>query len=284
MASNTVVRTNGQANVAHTALKAQGNALNKASKRLATGKKVNNAADDAAGLAISDKMTAQIRGLDMASKNTEDGVSLIQTAESNVAEINNMVQRIRELAVEAANGTNEKGKQPGTADKSGDRDLIQKEVSQLTAEINAMASRAKFNKLELNSTAALTFQVGANKGETVKLDLKSISCAGLSLTTAKTTVLSQGDAQKTISYCDAALGYIEKYRAELGAMQNRLEFTDTNLQATSNNLKDARSGIEDADIGTEMANYTSSNVLQQAATSMLAQANQSNQNLLSLIG
>jgi len=281
MASNTVVRTNGQANVAHTALKAQGNALNKASKRLATGKKVNNAADDAAGLAISDKMTAQIRGLDMASKNTEDGVSLIQTAESNVAEINNMVQRIRELAVESANGTNEKG--AGTATDAGDRGLIQKEVDQLTAEIDKMASRAKFNKLELNSSETLTFQVGANKGETVGLKLQSINCSALSLN-GKTSVYSQALAQQVISQCDIALGKIEKYRAQLGAMQNRLEFTDTNLQSTSNNLKDARSGIEDADIGTEMANYTSSNVLQQAATSMLAQANQSNQNLLSLIG
>jgi len=280
MASNTVVRTNGQSNIAHTALKAQGNSLNKASKRLSTGKKVNNAADDAAGLAISDKMTAQIRGLDMASKNTEDGVSLIQTAESNVAEINNMVQRIRELAVESANGTNEAGQ----AGNRGDRALIQKEVDQLTAEINAMADRAKFNKLTLNTSTKLTFQVGANKGETVALSLRKISCGGLTLTAAKTAVSTQSLAQSTIQNCDDALGIIEKYRAELGAMQNRLEFTDTNLQQTSNNLKDARSGIEDADIGTEMANYTSSNVLQQAATSMLAQANQSKQNLLSLIG
>jgi flagellin len=275
MSSNTVVRTNGMSNQAHTALKAQGNALNKASKRLATGKKVNSAADDAAGLAISDKMTAQIRGLDMASKNTEDGVSLIQTAESNVAEINNMVQRIRELAVQSANGTNE---------SNADRQLIQKEVGQLTQEIDEMAKRAKFNKLTLSTTDTLTFQVGANKGEQVSLALQDISCTGISLGGAANRKLgTQTDAQALISTCDVALGNIEKYRATLGAMQNRLEFTDSNLQATSNNLRDARSGIEDADMATEMSNFTSANVLQQAATSMLAQANQSTQNILSLL-
>jgi flagellin len=273
MSSNTVVRTNGMSNVAHTALKAQGSALNKASQRLATGKKVNSAADDAAGLAISDKMTAQIKGLDMASKNTEDGVSLIQTAESNVSEINTMVQRIRELAVQSANGTNE---------SDDDRKLIQKEVDQLTQEIDAMASRAKFNKLTLNTTSGLTFQVGANNGESVSLQLSKVDCTtiGLSSTVSLST---QSAAQSLISACDSALTYIEKYRATLGAMQNRLEYTDENLQATSNNLQDARSGIEDADMGTEMSNYTAANVLQQAATSMLAQANQSTQNILSLL-
>jgi len=272
MSSNTVVRTNGRANTAHTALKAQGVSLNRAAKRLATGKKVNSAADDAAGLAISDKMTAQIRGLDMASKNTEDGISLIQTTESNVAQINNMVQRIRELAVQSANGTNE---------ADDDRDLIQKEVDQLSTEIDEMAGRAQFNKLTLSSATTLTFQVGANKDETATLALQEIDCAGISLSAAK--VDTQTDAQNQISVCDTALKNIESYRATLGAMQNRLEFTDTNLQNTSNDLRDARSGIEDADLGNEMANYTQANVLQQAATSMLAQANQSSQNLLSLI-
>jgi len=273
MSSNTVVRTNGMSNNAHTALKAQGIALNKTSKRLSTGKKVNSAADDAAGLAISDKMTAQIRGLDMASKNTEDGVSLIQTAESNVAEINNMVQRIRELAVQSANGTNE---------SNADRQLIQKEVDQLTAEIDKMAGRAKFNKLTLNTGTKLTFQVGANNKESVELQLSKIDCTSIKLGSS-VKLDTQASAQGLIDKCDSALSYCEKYRATLGAMQNRLEFTDSNLQATSNNLRDARSGIEDADMATEMSNFTAANVLQQAATSMLAQANQSTQNILSLL-
>lgn len=278
MSSNTVVRTNGMGLQAHTALKAQGNSLNKSSKRLATGKKINSAADDAAGLAISDKMTAQIRGLDMASKNTEDGVSLIQTAESNVAEINNMVQRIRELAVQSANGTNE---------SNADRDLIQKEVSQLTQEIDDMAGRAEFNKLSLNTTQTLTFQVGSNNGQTVALKLEKVSCVGIKLCSSNKDNVkldTQSYAQALITSCDNALAFIEGYRATLGAMQNRLEFTNTNLQNTSNNLQDARSGIEDADMAKEMSNYTSANVLQQAATSMLAQANQSTQNILSLLG
>jgi flagellin len=278
MSSNTVVRTNGMSNIAHTALKAQGNALNTASQRLATGKKVNSAADDAAGLAISDKMTAQIRGLDMASKNTEDGVSLIQTAESNVGEINDMVQRIRELAVQASNGTLESG---GNA-SGEDRKKIQEEVDQLTAEITAMASRAQFNKLKLNTTTSITFQVGANEGETVSMSLTKIDATALTLVNA--SLNTQSDAQALITTCDNALTTVESYRARLGAMQNRLEFTDSNLQTTSNNLQDARSGIEDADMATEMSNYTSANVLQQAATSMLAQANQSTQNILSLLG
>jgi len=272
MSSNTVVRTNGMSNNAHTALKAQGNTLNRMSKRLSTGKKVNSAADDAAGLAISDKMTAQIKGLDMASKNTEDGVSLIQTAESNVSKINDMVQRIRELAVESANGTNE---------SNLDRELIQKEVDQLKDEIDQMAGRAKFNKLVLNSASTLTFQVGANYNETVSLALQKIDSTGISLTAAK--VDTQADAQSQISTCDTALTVIEKYRATLGAMQNRLEFTDSNLQDTSNNLRDARSGIEDTDMASTMSEFTAANVLQQAATSMLAQANQSTQNILSLL-
>jgi flagellin len=273
MSSNTVVRTNGMSNIAHTALKAQGSALNKASQRLATGKKVNSAADDAAGLAISDKMTAQIKGLDMASKNTEDGISLIQTAESNVSEINTMVQRIRELSVQSANGTNE---------SDADRQLIQKEVDQLTNEIDQMASRAKFNKLTLNTSTAVSFQVGANNGEAVSMTFKKVGCTDIGLT-GTISLSTQTNAQTLIGTCDSALKYIEEYRATLGAMQNRLEYTDENLQTTSNNLQDARSGIEDADMGTEMSNYTSANVLQQAATSMLAQANQSTQNILSLL-
>lgn len=276
MSSNTVINTNGRSTTSRIALKAQGNKINRASKRLATGKKVNSAADDAAGLAISDKMTAQIRGLDMASKNTEDGISLIQTVESNVGEINNMVQRIRELAVQSANDTNE-----GAA--GADRAKIQEEVNQLTAEIDSMAGRAEFNKIKLNSTGQLKFQVGANKDQTIGLQLQSITCAKLNSGLSGINISTQASANDAISTCDAALKTVETYRAKLGAVQNRLEFTDSNVQNVSNNLQDARSGIVDADIAKEMSDLTASNTLQQAAISMVAQANSSSQNLMSLL-
>lgn len=273
MSSNTVINTNGRSTTSRIALKAQGNKINRASKRLATGKKVNSAADDAAGLAISDKMTAQIRGLDMASKNTEDGISLIQTVESNVGEINNMVQRIRELAVQSANDTNE----------GADRSKIQEEVNQLTAEIDSMAGRAEFNKIGLNSNRQLKFQVGANNDQTIGLQLQSISCVKLSSALANVKIGEQASANAAIGICDDALKTVEEYRAKLGAVQNRLEFTDSNVQNVSNNLQDARSGIVDADIAKEMSELTASNTLQQAAISMVAQANSSSQNLMSLL-
>jgi flagellin len=269
-------------NNARTALKAQGNALNQASNRLSTGKRINSAADDAAGLAISDKMTAQIRGLDMASKNTEDAISLIQTAESNVAEINNMVQRIRELAVQSANDTNTGS--DNTTSTSTDRQKLQTEVTELLTEIDAMAGRAEFNELKLSSSKQLVFHVGANANQTVGLQLQSINCKALGLSTSTVNISTRTGAEAVIKLADKALSETETYRAKLGAMQNRLDYTDSNLQATSNNLQDARSGIEDADMAEEMANFTAANVLQQAATSMTAQANQSAQNILSLLG
>ena len=271
MAVNTVVRTNIQAKTAYRNLTSVGNAQTKASARLSSGKKINSAADDAAGLAISDKMTAQIRGLDMAYKNSQDAISMIQTAEGSVSEINNMVQRIRELAVQSANATN----------TTEDRNKLQTEVAELMSEINLMAGRTEFNELKLNTTNSFDFQIGANANQTITLNGEKFDCAALSLTGDISTA---ANAQTMIDTCDNALKSITTYRATLGALQNRLEYTASNLQVSSENLSSARSRIEDADMAKEMMNFTSANILQQAATSMLAQGNQAPNSVLQLLG
>jgi flagellin len=274
--SNTVVNTNALALNAHRSLKNVGAVQAKASARLSSGLKINSAADDAAGLAISEKMRAQIRGLDQASRNAQDGISLVQTAEGGLSEIGNMVQRIRELGVQAANDTNE----------AEDRQKIQTEVDQLKSEIDAMAGRVEFNKKPIltgaYSIAKLVFQVGANASQTVDLNIAAMTLSGLSLTAID---FATGAAAVTaqLDDLDAALGTISTQRANLGAVQNRLEYTIKSLDISSENLSASESRIRDTDMAKEMMNLTKANVLNQAATSMLAQANQNPQNVLSLL-
>lgn len=279
MSSSTVIRTNYRSLNAHRNLAAVGSSQDKASKRLSSGYKINSAADDAAGLAISEKMKAQIRGLDMASKNAQDATSLIQTAEGSVGEIDNMVQRCRELAVQAATDTN----------KTTDRAKLQKEVNQLLEEIDNMANRTKFNEKTLNKEGTLTFQIGANQSEEISLTLQKIDSTALKINDLKGAGDTSGIAESrdkasaAITTFDTALDTIASYRAVLGAVQNRLEYTDSNLQTSSENLSNANSRIVDADMASEMSNLTSANVLQQAATAMLAQANSSTQTVLQLL-
>lgn len=276
----TVVNTNTLALTSYRNLSTVSRNQGKASARLSSGKKINNAADDAAGLAISEKMTSQIRGLDMAYKNSQDSISMLQTTEGNVAEINNMVQRIRELAVQSANDTN----------TTEDRNKLQTEVNQLIDEIDNMADRAEFNELKLNTDATRSFHIGANKDQVIKFDFEKIKASDLkgsgtdSIASLKSTgITSQVNAEKAISIASAALKQITTYRAKIGATENRLEYTANNLQVTSENLSAARSRIEDADMAKEMMNMTQNNVLSQAATSMLAQGNASTQNVLQLL-
>ncbi len=271
MSSSTVINTNARALNSNRNLRAVGNKQDKASKRLSSGKKINSAADDAAGLAISEKMKAQIRGLDMASKNAQDATSLVQTAEGYVAEIDNMVQRIRELAVQSATDSN----------VSKDREKIDKEVQDLMSEIDSMAGRAEFNKLKLSDDATtLKFHVGANATQTIDLKLEKIDKTGIGLSG---DVKNQTNANNMITTCDGALETITTYRATLGALQNRLEYTNNSLETASENLSQANSRIEDADMAKEMTNITSANVINQAAVSMLAQANQAPQSVLQLL-
>lgn len=269
----TVVNTNTVANTAYRNLSTVSRSQGKASARLASGKKINNAADDAAGLAISEKMTSQIRGLDMAYKNSQDAISMLQTTEGAVSEINNMVQRIRELAVQASNDTN----------TSEDRAKLNTEVGQLQQEIDKMAERAEFNELKLgNTNETRSFHIGANKDQVITFKFESIKGADLS-GIGSASVSTRAAAETAISTASNALKKITTYRAKIGATENRLEYTANNLQVTSENLTAARSRIEDADMAKEMMNMTQNNVLSQAATSMLAQGNASTQNVLQLL-
>ena len=296
MATNTVINTNIRALTSHRNLAMVGANQSKASQRLSSGKKINSAADDAAGLAISDKMRAQIKGLDMAAKNAEDATSLIQTAEGSLTEVTNMVQRIRELAVQAGNDTN-------TAE---DRQKIAKEMVQLYEEIDAIAGRTEFNGKTLTtgafSTNSLHFQIGANGGQKLGLTIGKMTASALndsfggaikSLVNrlAAATAGSVNSAEiKGASWSgflgaiDKALATVNDQRAKLGASQNRLDYTVKNLNVSSENLSAAKSRIEDTDMAKEMMNLTSANVLQQAATSMLAQANQAPQSITQLLG
>lgn len=291
MASNTVINTNIRALTSHRNLAMVGNSQSKASQRLSSGKKINTAADDAAGLAISDKMRAQIRGLDMAAKNAEDATSLIQTAEGSLTEVTNMVQRIRELAVQAGNDTN----------TNEDRQKLAKEMVQLYEEIDAIAGRTEFNGKTLTTGAfaagdGLHFQIGANSGQNLNLNIGTMTASALDASfggairsvigtlAIGSTSIAGASWSGFLSAIDKALATVNDQRAKLGASQNRLDYTIKNLNVSSENLSAAKSRIEDTDMAKEMMNLTAANVLQQAATSMLAQANQAPQSITQLLG
>lgn len=285
MALNTVINTNVMALTAHRNLGAVGNRQSKANQKLSSGKKINSAADDAAGLAISDKMKAQIRGLDMAVKNAEDGTSLIQTTEGAMSEITNMMQRIRELTIQGTNGTN----------TQEDRDKLREEVDKLYDEITATASRTQFNKQNLLTgklSEGIKLAIGANGGQTVVVSLQSANMNAQSLfslekdkfLTSMSNAWSAGSNDSILSNIDTALGKVAKQRAKLGAYQNTLDYTINNLKNSRENLSAANARIEDTDMAKEMMELTQANVLQQAATSMLAQANQAPNSITQLLG
>lgn len=261
-----IVQHNLQANNTNRMLGQNVKVVKKSSEKLASGYKVNRAADDAAGLSISEKMRAQIRGLNQAVNNAEDGISLIQTAEGNMNEMHSILQRMEELAVKAANDVNE----------AEDRTTISDEMTQLKDELTAIADRAKFNGKALKSFSG-KLQIGANKGDTMDITVK------VKVSVASIGVASNSAAGKTISAVQAAIKAVSAQRSKLGAIQNRLDYTVNNLQNYSENLTDAESRIRDTDMAAEMVNYSKANIVQQAAQSMLAQANQSTQGVLSLL-
>ena len=255
----------------------------KSTEKLSSGYKINRAADDAAGLAISEKMRRQIRGLTQASSNAQDGISCVQTAEGALTEVHDMLQRMNELAVKAANGTQ----------TSADRGYINQEVQALVSEIDRVASTTTFNEKNLlNGKFDVKLQVGAEANQTISLKIDGMSAAGLKLTGAKPTggsAITVGGtdakhAQLAISQIKVALAQVSKQRADLGAVQNRLEHTIKNLDNVVENTTSAESSIRDTDMATEMVKYSNNNILAQAGQSMLAQANQSNQGVLSLLG
>ncbi|PCL91536.1 flagellin N-terminal helical domain-containing protein [Paenibacillus lautus] len=250
----------------------------KSLEKLSSGYRINRAADDAAGLAISEKMRNQIRGLEQASKNSLDGISLIQTAEGALNETHAMLQRMAELYVQGANEVL----------TTTDAAKIDSEIAQLTEQIGSIASQTQFNTKKLldGSTSSVIFQVGANGGETITLDLQaalatSLEIAGLAELQGDAAMNSVAAAN--LASVQAAINKVSQIRSDLGAVQNRLEHTINNLGTTSENLQAAESRIRDVDMAKEMSEFTKNNILQQAATAMLAQANQQPQGVLQLL-
>ena len=285
--SNMVVRTNTLALNAHRNLGNVGTQQARASARLSSGFRINSAADDAAGLAISEGMRSQIRGLNQASRNAQDAISLVQTAEGGLSTIGEMTQRVRELVVQASNDTY-------TGDAAGsNRELIQVEIDQLLEEISATANRVQFNtKNLLNGSIVgdLHMQVGANSNQGITIQMPDIitdvhaALDGIVGSDAVADAATGATTQAFIDQIDTVLTAVNTARANLGAVQNRLEFTIDNLDIASENLSASESRIRDADMAKEMMRLTQANVLQQAATAMLAQANQAPQSILQLVG
>jgi flagellin len=270
---------------------AANSAQSKSMEKLSSGLRINRAGDDAAGLAISEKMRGQIRGLDQASSNSQDAISLIQTAEGALNETHSILQRMRELAVQSSNDTN----------TSEDRSALQNEVNELANEITRIGNQTEFNQKKLldgQGASALNFQIGANEGQQLALSISAMDAFSLGVTvsgaaataTSAATVVSGGIAISTgasataaITTIDSAIQRVSDERAKLGANQNRLEHTINNLNTSSENLTAAESRIRDVDMAKEMMAQTKNSILSQAAQAMLAQANQQPQGVLQLL-
>ena len=269
-----VMSLNAQRNAA-----TNNNSLATSLQRLSSGLRVNSAKDDAAGLAIASRMDSQARGMNVAVRNSNDGISMVQTAESGMAVIGDMFQRMRELAVQASNGTN----------TSNDLSALQSEYSQLNTEVIRTMGAVQFNGQSLlTTTAAFTFQIGANTGQTASIGTSDISItagvSGISGTAASALVTSAAaENSAKISALDTAIQSINSSRASLGAIQNRFEYTVSFLQSASENQQAARGRIMDADFATETSNLSRAQILQQAGTAMVAQANQLPQGVLALL-
>ncbi len=271
----TVIGTNISALRAANASTMASNALSTSMQRLSTGKRINSAKDDAAGLAISNSMTAQIRGMNQGVRNANDGISMAQTAEGALDEVGNMLQRMRELAVQKVNGTY------STADAAN----ITAEQDALGKQINSVLSNTKFNGINLfdgtaGTSGSVTIQAGANATDTVTLSLGNLKTA-----TELSAVETSGGAVSgaTLANYDTAINKISSARATLGASQNQLQSAVNNLTSNSTNLTDAQSRIQDTDFSAETTALAKAQILSQASTAMLAQANQSQQNVLSLL-
>ncbi|MFS0879532.1 flagellin Hag [Metabacillus niabensis] len=255
-------------------LTAANNGQSKSMEKLSSGLRINRAGDDAAGLAISEKMRGQIRGLEMAGKNSQDGISLIQTAEGALNETHAILQRMRELAVQGGNDTN----------VEADRTAIQDELNQLMSEIDRIAETTEFNTQNLlNGSFSGTFQIGANEGQIINVGISSMNTTGLSLSATLVSVGDNAAASSSISQIDAAIELVSQQRSKLGAVQNRLEHTINNLGASQENLTAAESRVRDVDMASEMMAQTKNSILAQAAQAMLAQANQQPQGVLQLL-
>ena len=242
-------------------------------EKLSSGYRINRSADDAAGLSISEKMRSQIRGLNKAASNAQDGISLVQVAEGALNETHSILQRMNELATQAANDTN----------TSTDRTAIQAEIDQLTSEVNRIQSTTQFNSMNLldGTFSSKNLQVGSLSGQSIGISIKNMDASSLGVKGLK--VSSFASAGSAMDKIQSAINLVSTQRSTLGALQNRLEHTINNLNTTAENTQAAESRIRDVDMATEMVEYSKNNILAQAGQSMLAQANQATQGVLSLL-
>ena len=284
-----VINHNMSAMFANRQLGVTGVSLNKDMEKLSSGMRINRAGDDASGLAVSEKMRSQIRGLNQASQNAQNGISFIQTTEGYLQETTDIMQRIRELAVQSSNGIY----------SEEDRMQIQVEISALVSEVDRVASTAQFNGMNMLTgrfaqstgenvvTASMWFHIGANMDQRVQVYIGTMSAAALGVreigTEEKLSLATPEDANRAIGTIDEALKKINKQRADLGAYQNRLELTVKGLDIGAENLQASESRIRDTDMASQMVEFTKNSVLSQAGTAMLAQANSQSQNVLSLL-
>ena len=267
----TVINTNVAALRAQDSSRVANKMLETAMNRLSSGKRINSAKDDAAGLAIATRMDARVRGLSQAIRNANDGISLAQTAEGAMAETSNILVRMRELAVQSANGTA----------SATDRTALQAEVTQLISQIDDIATRTDFNGTTLLTGATANIQTGLATGQTVAITIGDLQSAALGV--AAVDISTVAGASAALALADTAINTVASQRANLGAVQNRLEATVNNLTSGVTNLSAAKSRIEDADYSAESTKLASSQILAQASTAMLAQANQSQQGVLNLL-
>ena len=268
----TIINTNVSAMRAQNSSRVAGNQLDTAMTRLSSGKRINSAKDDAAGLAIATRMDAKIRGLDQAIRNSNDGISLAQTAEGAMDEVSNILVRMRELAVQAANGS------VGTSDRTA----LQTEVDQLIEQIDDIATRTDFNGIALlDGSADIDIQTGVDSGETVNITIADLQAAGLGVDGVDLSTAA--GASTALGVLDTAIDSVGTERANLGAVQNRLSSGVNNLTSTVTNLADSKSRIQDTDYSVETTKLASAQILAQASTAMLAQANQSQQGVLNLL-
>ena len=271
------INTNVAAMNTYSRLTAANTAKSSSLAKLSSGSRINKAGDDAAGLAISEKMKAQIGGLTQAKRNAQDGISLVQTAEGALNESHSILERMRDLTVQGKNGT--------LTDE--DRASINKELSALHTELTRISTDTEFNKKTLLNTSdnKFTFQIGANAGQVIGVNIGNMGGVSLLGVTADKFTLGTGgaNADKMLKSIDDAIKKVSDQRADLGAVQNRLEHTINNLTTTNENLSEANSRIRDVDMAEEMMTFTKSNILSQAATSMLAQANAMPNSVLNLL-
>ena len=271
------VYNNVEAQNAHRLLSNTGANLNKSMERLSSGLRINRAADDAAGLAVSEGMRSQIRGMNVASRNAQDGVSMVQVADGALGNVGDMLQRVRDLAVQASNGTL----------TDAQRKNLDTEVQQILTEIGKTGTDTEFNGLKIlagsvaTAASAVTLQVGANASQNIAFTIGTVSTSDLGI--SGIAVSTAASATAAIASLDAAISTVTTSRANLGAIQNRLEHTINRLGMTSENLQAAESRIRDADMASEMIDFTKHQILQQSGMAMLAQANQSPQSVLSLL-